>query len=397
MRKRPNLPQFLQEPPDGMWYEASTSPLKPFRARWRAADGKKESRGFASAKERAQFAEQWLEQRAEFGRAAAVIDTDRAALWRQFDEMTGGANPVEVARWWVKVRGSVGGGIATAEAVKRYLALRATQPGARDTANHRRLHLTRLSAHFKERRLGQITADDIRAWLVGLTSRRLGGAPLSEGSRRHHYLSANQFFSHAVREGWLERSPMIAVDAPEWGTRDDVGVLTLDQMRALFSANAREPVAARLALEAFGGLRASSAGRLLASHVVWHSCGVELPASLHKSERRHFVDGQPGNLWRWLGHFAFTPAAWAMSERTYALEKSRAFARAQIATPPHNCLRHSFATYHLAAFKDPGRTAVLMQHRRSPEILWRHYVGKATQADGLAYFEILPPALAPAG
>lgn len=389
MPRRPNSPQYLTDPPEGMWYERSQSALKPFRARWRRTDGSKESKAFEDAKARAQFAEAWVKQRSEFGKAATLTDADTVRQWHEFARITGGAHPLDVARWWVKVRGSVGGGLAMDEAVRRYRELRETQPAGRDTINHLKLHLRRLADHFKKTPIGEVRAEHVREWLASLTSKRLGGGALSEGSRRHHYLSANQFFAHALREGWIERSPMEAVDAPQWGARDEVGILTLAQMRELFAQNRSQAVAGRLALEAFGGLRASSAARLAPSHVVWHACGIDLPASLHKSSRRHFVDGQPPNLWRWLGAFAFVPHTWAMTERMYAQEKAHAFARAKI-DAPHNALRHSFATYHLAAFKDPGRTAVLMQHRRSPEILWRHYVGKATEADGRAYFEIMP-------
>lgn len=389
MKKRPKAPQFLEEPPAGLWYEKSRAAEKPFRARWRQPGGAKVSRGFESAEDRARFAGEWLKQREQLGRAAQIVTPDMVATWQEFSRLTGGTPPLEVARWWAKVHGSLGGGLPLDEAVRRYLSVREVAPGQRDTMNHLRLHLRRLSEHFGAKPIGEITSEHVRTWLQGLRSKRLGGAPVGEGSRRHHYLSANLLFEHAVRESWLERSPMRAVEAPTWGPVAEVGILTVDQARELFWVNRYQPVIARMALEAFGGLRASSAGRLLGEHVVWHSQGVDLPASLHKSSRRHFVDGQPANLWRWLGAFAFTPATWALSPRMYALEKSLAFSRAKI-TAPHNALRHSFATYHLAAFKDPGRTAVLMQHRRSPEILWRHYVGRATEAEGRAFFEIVP-------
>lgn len=56
---------------------------------------------------------------------------------------------------------------------------------------------------------------------------------------------------------------------------------------------------------------------------------------------------------------------------------------------PRNCLRHSFTSYHVAANKDAARTSVILCHT-SPAMLWRHYKGRATEADGLAWFRIVP-------
>lgn len=55
----------------------------------------------------------------------------------------------------------------------------------------------------------------------------------------------------------------------------------------------------------------------------------------------------------------------------------------------HNVLRHSFATYHLAACKDAAKTAVLLTHR-NPSMLYQFYKGRASEAEGKAYFEIGP-------
>lgn len=55
-----------------------------------------------------------------------------------------------------------------------------------------------------------------------------------------------------------------------------------------------------------------------------------------------------------------------------------------------NVCRHSFATYHLAAFKDPKLTGYLMT-KTSLSSINNDYRGRATHAAGLEYFAILPP------
>lgn len=68
--------------------------------------------------------------------------------------------------------------------------------------------------------------------------------------------------------------------------------------------------------------------------------------------------------------------------------KLAAFIRAGVGLT-HNCLRHSFATYHLAANKDARLTAYLMT-KTSLQSLNNDYRGRATEAEGLAWFAISP-------
>jgi hypothetical protein len=57
---------------------------------------------------------------------------------------------------------------------------------------------------------------------------------------------------------------------------------------------------------------------------------------------------------------------------------------------PHNALRHSFCSYHVALHGDAGKTATLLTHRGNVSILYEHYKGNCKMADGVAYFGILP-------
>lgn len=59
---------------------------------------------------------------------------------------------------------------------------------------------------------------------------------------------------------------------------------------------------------------------------------------------------------------------------------------------PNNALRHSFATYHLAAFQDAAKTAHYTRHE-SQDTLHRHYIDLATHEDGILYFNLGPGTL----
>lgn len=163
----------------------------------------------------------------------------------------------------------------------------------------------------------------------------------------------------------------------------------------------------RLAFEAFGGARYTTAARLRHRHIQWEDQGIEMPGYLHKSGERHFVQGWPANLWAWMKHAP--DACWDLSARQYADLKREAFVRAGFKPPEpspeekhewtreqlaafeamRNVLRHSFGTYHLAAYRKPSETLELMT-KTSLRSLNRDYRGRATQASALEYFSIMP-------
>ena len=71
--------------------------------------------------------------------------------------------------------------------------------------------------------------------------------------------------------------------------------------------------------------------------------------------------------------------------------KSQLFTDAKV-PHPKNCLRHSACTYHVAAFKDPGKTATMLCHT-DQQLLWSTYNGRAAQAEGKRYFAITPDSI----
>ncbi len=53
-------------------------------------------------------------------------------------------------------------------------------------------------------------------------------------------------------------------------------------------------------------------------------------------------------------------------------------------------LRHTFATYHLAYHRDPGRTAFEMGHRGNADLVFEHYRQLAKRSDATLFWKIMP-------
>jgi len=399
-----------------MFFETRTGRDLPFLAQWReiGADGKKSKRvaqSFADKSSRDAFVHVWINKRTERGKHVSLsVPVSKMQVWEKFDEITGGANPIEVATFWIRNHGGEAGQNMTLnQVIEKYPSTRSKPMSSSMT-----LHLERLNKVLGNRRFTSITPEDLRAWLKGLAPKRLKGRPPSPITVRTHCKSLRTLWSAAIIQQWASYNTAAAVAFPHVsGEGDDVNILTVGEARRLFAANRNALCVGRLALEAFGGLRYTSAARIAKDDVLIAEKGIVMPGRKHKSGRRHFVSGWPANLWKWIQHAR--PECWEISERTYLDLKRAAFVRAglkpevrskkeeggsngaqatrdveaAVLASRKNALRHSFASYHLAAFKDQGLTAYLMT-KTSISSLNNDYRGRATEKDAKAYFAIAP-------
>lgn len=353
---------------------------------WRE-EGKRHAEGYATAADRETAARALEEKRLEHG-SSTVLSFD-PEKWRRFleaEKLVGGADLVAVAKEWLVLRQGTNraAGLTVAQAVEKYLELRREEKITRGLDRRFTKHLAeRFGALFGGEQLADLTPDKIREWLRALINPDTG-EPMAELTKRHHRKDLNTFLKRAVAEGWLLRNPCESVKPPKVD-EEDVTVLAIEDAEKLFRVNRDEPVVGRLALEAFGALRHASVQRLGKEHVDFAAEGISMPGQLHKSGKRKFRQGHPTNLWAWLRRAP--DECWELTEVQYRHAKREAFVRAGLEMP-HNVLRHSFASYHLALHKNPPLTAYLMQHvhTSTTEI----YEGVAKEADAKRYFEILP-------
>ena len=327
--------------------------------------------------------------------------TWHAAGWREYleaKEAAQGADLRIVVHEW---RASRSGGASTdahslpvADAIEQYFTLRLAEDVRQgtDTYRHIDLHLRkRFGSRFGQRRLHEVTADDIREWMNGLKNPDTG-EPMGIITKAHHRKNVKAFFDRAVLEEWVRSNPCGRVKVPraklEDEEDDDIAgrVIPVADLEKLFRMNRDQPVIGRMALELFGGLRAASAERMRREHVNFEERGLTMPGVIHKSGKRKHRTGHPDSLWAWLAHAG--EAMWTeVTEGSYGYLKTQAFIRAGV-TNPGNGLRHSFVSYHLALNKNTALTSYLAQHRRSSTT--DGYEGLATEADAKRWATIRP-------
>lgn len=353
-------------------------PDRPYGVQWRI-DGKRKTKTFPTRETQIDFARTLAGDLKRDGLAAFRLNPDEAREWRSFRALIGADADLEaVARHWLQTGAKPT--VLVMDAARDYLAAKSAEGMSAVAHSHYAKWIGRFVEAFGTRDAATIAREDVAAWIEMLEA-----APATKAG---HLARVRGLFSWLVADGKLSANPCDAIKAPKL-IAAEVELFTVQQGRDLFAKNAEQPreLLGRLALEAFAGLRFSSAARIAGSEIKFAEKGIVLPAQKIKTERREFIDGLPENLWAWLEWSQ--PETWNMTPRAYLAAKSLARVRAGL-PELRNALRHSFCSYHIALHKDASRTSVILCHT-SPRTLWRHYRGNATAADGASWFSILPP------
>ena len=143
-----------------------------------------------------------------------------------------------------------------------------------------------------------------------------------------------------------------------------------------------------VAIGMFAGLRASEIGRLDWSDIDVDRGFIEVGASKTKTARRRLVEISE-NLSAWLTPHHRENGPVRPPFITYRRKFVKALKASGIREWPDNALRHSFASYHLAAGQDAAATALQLGHTESRN-LFAHYRELVRAEDAKAYWQIKP-------
>ena len=237
--------------------------------------------------------------------------------------------------------------------------------------------LGKFAEKFDGQMVATITSKEIDNWLRSL--------PVSPFTRNHYRRLIVLAFSFAVRHGYATANP--ALDAAKAKVVSEApGILSVNETARLLEA-ATPDVLPYLAIGLFAGLRRAEIERLDWSEIDFESGLIEVKAAKAKTAQRRFVQIQP-NLREWL-----LPLRKLKGNVTPELGFRQSFegAReaAQIAEWPDNALRHSFASYHLAHFKNAALTALELGHHDS-RITFAHYRELVKPKEAERYWNIKP-------
>ena len=242
-----------------------------------------------------------------------------------------------------------------------------------------RCRLGQFSNSFGDRLVREIRTDEIDDWLRGLSV-----SPVTRNNSRRVLRTA---FSFAVKRNYCVGNP-VTKTAKAKEIKRPVGILSVAETARLLEA-ATPDVLPYLAIGLFAGLRRAELERLDWSEIDFESGLIEVTAQNSKTAQRRLVTMQP-NLREWLlplrKHKGNVTPSNCFRE---LFEQAREGAR--IAEWPDNALRHSFASYHLAHFKNAASTALELGHHDS-RITFAHYRELVKPKNAEKYWNLFPSA-----
>lgn len=249
--------------------------------------------------------------------------------------------------------------------------------------SYRRAQATALHVFAREygnRSVQIITAADIENWLD-----RKQWQPLN---RRNYIRDISMFFNWAKVQGHVAENPCVRVKRPRVQLSAPE-IYTVEETQRLLETARSNPGLAllpMLSLCFFSGIRFSEAKRLTWEMIDWEEREIRLPGVITKSGRPRNIEICDA-LRGWLGS-APPRRGQIVSPVNLRLRREELIGLADVARK-RNALRHSFASYHAAKFRDPGLLQIIMGHQSS-STLFNHYVAATRRSDAEAFFALRP-------
>jgi integrase len=256
--------------------------------------------------------------------------------------------------------------------------------------NHRRERTVKDLRHrlgafvkaFGNRRLADITREELKVWLQDPT--------LSARSRINYAVKTSQLYNFAIVNGWCEYNIAASIPRPD-AEDSEPDIFTVAQAARLLEHAADYDLHAYVALGLFAGLRSAEINRLDWSNVKLAERSVIVGAAVAKKRSRRVVE-ITDTLAAWLPACAKTkgPVVPLDSNRTLYARLAKLAKAAGLDHWPDNGLRHSCASYSLALTSDAVRVAY--QLGNSADMIHRHYKALVTKADAERFFALRPSA-----
>lgn len=255
----------------------------------------------------------------------------------------------------------------------------ASAAGRREnTVKEIRNRLGRFAAVFGTRRLSTITLPELEGYLTNPT--------LSARSRVNDAVKVSQLYNFAVIRGWADVNLAEKVSRPMPEDKEP-GIFRPEQAASVLEHAPEFDLLTYVALGLFAGLRATETQRLDWSAVRLGERSIIIGAEVAKKRTRRVVEIND-TLADWLAPYVKErgPVVDPINQRK-RLDSLKA--KVKIEPWPENGLRHSFGSYHLAAYGDAIKTAAQMGHR-DPGVLHAHYKALVTKAEAERFWALRP-------
>jgi integrase len=346
----------------------------------------------------------------------AITDSQRIDMLKAVEILDGRGNLVTAVEFWLKHAAPATGARTMREFYEEYLQSKVKSQCRPATIKDVKTKLGHFVLKHAAEYVHAITTAEIEEWI----ETRKGQSVENRDGYRRAFVA---FFNYAVKRSARESNPAAVLEVP----RKDKGhkriaILTPDEAKRLLAAakeHAPEMVP-YFAIGLFAGLRPDNelAGMDWRNIDFAHKT-LHVEAASAKTRRERYVD-MSANLIDWLQPYRQEAGRIAYNRQRFdkVLEKAglippreqkgyyelkrangRSFQQKKYGGRKGDTIwkpdvmRHTFASYHLAAHNDANKTAAQLGHGTQLDMLFQHY-RRAVRADqAVTFWEIRPPAV----
>ena len=242
------------------------------------------------------------------------------------------------------------------------------------------------SRNFGIRLVKEISQSEIEDWLNNLTE-------LSVRSILNYRLCLSTFFNYAIKKGFRVDNPVERIPVPIIDWKPPV-ILKVNQAEDLIlhaaKTNEDNGLMSVVALGLFAGLRSNEISRLDWSAIDLERKLLTVGPQIAKKRQLRVIDLMPNCVtWLQLCHKKKGRVAPTNLFKGFAkFTKDAGFTRWK--EKFSNAMRHSFGSYFYALTSDASKTAAMLGHKSSDQMLFDHYRSLARKSDAEKYFSIMP-------
>jgi len=300
-----------------------------------------------------------------------------------------GVSITQVVADYIRRRGSAT--VTFDQVAELFLASREKKNRSAKHVDSLRRIFNRFGEAFRMARLADITANEIEDWLESLSV-----GPVTFNTYR---TLLHSLYGFAVQKKYCVENPVKAVDSMTVKA-GEVGILSQVQLKRLLEVSEKD-VLATVAIGAFAGIRPEEIARLTWEEISLTRGIITVIGAKSKSAQHRYVKILPC-LEAWLRPLIGSGSIQGNNFRRRYDESRRlgGFAlrgnkRRQdgddknLVPWPHDALRHSFASYHLAKFQNAPALALELGHQ-SNALIFSNYRRRVTESEATEYFNLMP-------
>src|ERR1043166_1486002 len=251
------------------------------------------------------------------------------------------------------------------------------------TIGDKKSRLEMFAADFGERRLSDLTVEELKDWFFD-----------DEWEPRtiiNYVTKVSQLFNFALnhRPKWVDSNITESIRRPRVD-ETDVEFFTVGECENLLKSADKFGLLPCFAIGLFAGLRIAEMERLDPKNLNL-DLGIRISGDVAKKRGKRTVDITPA-LKAWLEPFRkqIQDGSLVIIGPNFQRDRNRLIKAAGLPEWKANGLRHSFGTYHYAAYANEGETS--RQMGNSPDVLRTHYTGLTSKENAEKFWALRPPA-----